>query len=77
MAFSVLIVDDNMSFLQAARVLLEQEGLRVVGVAASSAEALRRARSETAGSAWTTSPIDEVLTISMRTGSPGALSDEP
>ena len=32
-----------MSFLQAARVLLEQEGLRVVGVAASSAEALRRA----------------------------------
>ncbi len=43
MAFSVLIVDDNMVFLQAARVLLEQEGLRVVGVAVSSAEALRRA----------------------------------
>ena len=43
MAFSVLIVDDNLPFLQAARVLLEQEGLRVVGVAASSAEALRRA----------------------------------
>ena len=42
-AFSVLIVDDNRLFLQAARVLLEQEGLRVVGVAASSAEALRRA----------------------------------
>ena len=42
-AFSVLIVDDNVPFLQAARVLLEQEGLRVVGVAASSAEALRRA----------------------------------
>lgn len=32
-----------MVFLQAARVLLEQEGLRVVGVAVSSAEALRRA----------------------------------
>jgi CheY-like chemotaxis protein len=42
-AFSVLIVDDNRLFLQAARVLLEQEGLRVVGVADSSAEALRRA----------------------------------
>ncbi len=43
MAFSVLIVDDNVVFLQAARVLLEQEGLRVIGVAVSSAEALRRA----------------------------------
>jgi CheY-like chemotaxis protein len=42
-AFSVLIVDDNVVFLQAARVLLEQEGLRVIGVAVSSAEALRRA----------------------------------
>lgn len=42
-ALSVLIVDDNRLFLQAARVLLEQEGLRVVGVAVSSAEALRRA----------------------------------
>jgi DNA-binding NarL/FixJ family response regulator len=40
---SVLIVDDNMLFLQTARVLLEQEGLRVVGVAVSSAEALWQA----------------------------------
>jgi DNA-binding NarL/FixJ family response regulator len=43
MAFGVLIVDDNLLFLEAARVLLEREGLRVVGVAATSAEALRRA----------------------------------
>ena len=43
MAFGVLIVDDNRLFLEAARVLLERQGLRVVGVAASSAEALRRA----------------------------------
>jgi DNA-binding NarL/FixJ family response regulator len=37
-----LIVDDNGSFLDAARVLLEREGLRVVGVAATSAEAIRQ-----------------------------------
>jgi DNA-binding NarL/FixJ family response regulator len=43
MAFSVLIVDDSRLFLEAARGLLEREGLRVVGVAATSAEALRRA----------------------------------
>jgi len=43
MTFGVLIVDDNPLFLEAARDLLEQEGLRVVGVAATSAEALRRA----------------------------------
>src|ERR1700729_4187036 len=43
MAFRVLIVDDNRSFLEAARGLLEREGLRVVGVAATSAEALQRA----------------------------------
>jgi CheY-like chemotaxis protein len=42
MAFDVLIVDDNWSFLEAARVLLEREGLRVTGVAATSAEALQR-----------------------------------
>jgi DNA-binding NarL/FixJ family response regulator len=41
--FGVLIVDDNGSFLEAARVLLEREGMRVVGVAATSAQALRRA----------------------------------
>ena len=43
MAFGVLIVDDNRLFLDAARSLLEGEGLRVVGVAATAAEALRRA----------------------------------
>jgi DNA-binding NarL/FixJ family response regulator len=43
MAFGVLIVDDNRLFLEAARALLEREGLRVVGVAATSAEALREA----------------------------------
>ena len=42
-ALSVLIVDDNWLFLEAARDRLESEGLRVVGVAADSAEALRRA----------------------------------
>ena len=39
----VLIVDDNWMFVEAARDRLEQEGLRVVGVAATSADALRRA----------------------------------
>src|SRR5258707_4819794 len=39
----VLIVDDSWLFLEAARDRLEREGLRVVGVAATSAEALRRA----------------------------------
>ncbi|MDP9303546.1 MAG: response regulator transcription factor [Actinomycetota bacterium] len=43
MAIRVLIVDDNGSFLDAARVLLEREGLGVVGVASTAAEALRRA----------------------------------
>jgi DNA-binding NarL/FixJ family response regulator len=37
-----LIVDDNESFLDAARVLLEREGLRVAGVASTSADALRQ-----------------------------------
>jgi CheY-like chemotaxis protein len=36
-----VIVDDNSGFLQAARSLLEQEGLQVVGVASTGAEALR------------------------------------
>jgi DNA-binding NarL/FixJ family response regulator len=44
MSFGVLIVDDNRLFLEAACVLLEREGLRVVGVAVTSAEALRRAQ---------------------------------
>jgi DNA-binding NarL/FixJ family response regulator len=39
----LLIVDDNHSFLEAARVLLEREGLTVAGVASTSAEALREA----------------------------------
>ena len=43
MALGVLIVDDNRLFLEAARALLEREGLHVVGVAATSAEALQRA----------------------------------
>jgi DNA-binding NarL/FixJ family response regulator len=37
----VLIVDDNASFIDAARVLLEREGLDVVGTATNSADALR------------------------------------
>jgi DNA-binding NarL/FixJ family response regulator len=42
-ALSVLIVDDNALFLEAARDRLEWGGLRVVGVATTSDEALRRA----------------------------------
>jgi CheY-like chemotaxis protein len=42
---SSLIVDDNESFLEVARGLLEQEGLRVAGVALASAEAFRQVRS--------------------------------
>jgi len=38
-----LIVDDNPAFLEAARVLLEREGMAVVGVASRSAEALSQA----------------------------------
>jgi CheY-like chemotaxis protein len=38
---SSLIVDDNESFLQVARGLLEQEGLLVAGVASTSADAVR------------------------------------
>ena len=36
-----LIVDDNQPFLDAARLLLEREGVAVVGVTTTSAEALR------------------------------------
>jgi len=43
MAVGVLIVDDNQPFLEAARVLLERQGLSVVGVARTAAEALRKA----------------------------------
>jgi CheY-like chemotaxis protein len=42
MEFRVLIVDDNGAFLYAARRLLAREGLRVVGIAATGDEALRR-----------------------------------
>jgi len=43
MALRCLIVDDSSRFLEAARALLEREGIAVVAVAATSAEALRRA----------------------------------
>jgi CheY-like chemotaxis protein len=39
----VLIVDDSSSFLQIARMILERQGLSVVGVAASVGEGLERA----------------------------------
>ena len=39
-----LLVDDNDAFLRAASVLLQREGVTVVGVASNSAEALRQAR---------------------------------
>ena len=37
-----LLVDDNPGFLQAARALLEQEGVVVVGAASNAAEAIQR-----------------------------------
>jgi DNA-binding NarL/FixJ family response regulator len=39
-----LLVDDNDAFLEAASVLLEREGVMIVGVASNTAEALRQAR---------------------------------
>ena len=44
MALRCLIVDDSARFLEAARGLLEREGITVVGVSSTSAEALKRAR---------------------------------
>lgn len=44
MGLSCVIVDDNELFRQAARVLLEREGLTVAAMAASAAEALERTR---------------------------------
>lgn len=44
MGLRVLIVDDNQEFLDAARRLLEREGLVVAGVATTVAGALDRAR---------------------------------
>jgi DNA-binding NarL/FixJ family response regulator len=43
MELRCLIVDDSAQFRKAARGLLEREGITVVGVASTSAEALRRA----------------------------------
>jgi DNA-binding NarL/FixJ family response regulator len=37
-----LIVDDNASFLEAATTLLEREGMTVVGIASTTADALRQ-----------------------------------
>jgi DNA-binding NarL/FixJ family response regulator len=42
-AVRCLIVDDNPGFLDAARGLLEQEGMVIVGVASTAAEAIRGA----------------------------------
>jgi DNA-binding NarL/FixJ family response regulator len=42
MVLRLLIVDDSPRFLDAARGLLEREGVAVVGVASSSAEAVER-----------------------------------
>jgi CheY-like chemotaxis protein len=44
MPLRCLLVDDNEAFLEAASVLLEREGLTVMGVTSSTAEALRQAR---------------------------------
>jgi two-component system nitrate/nitrite response regulator NarL len=43
-ALRILIVDDSRHFLNAARGVLEQDGISVVGVASTSAEALQLAR---------------------------------
>lgn len=43
MPLRCLIVDDSPAFLGAARVLLEREGVEVVGIASSSADAVERA----------------------------------
>jgi DNA-binding NarL/FixJ family response regulator len=41
MAVRCLIVDDNRGFLEAARALLEREGVTIAGVASTGADALR------------------------------------
>jgi CheY-like chemotaxis protein len=43
MALRALIVDDNSHFLEAARDLLQREGIEVIAVASSGAEAVRLA----------------------------------
>jgi DNA-binding NarL/FixJ family response regulator len=44
MLIRCLLVDDSDAFLEAARVLLEREGMTVAGVASDSAGALKQAR---------------------------------
>ena len=44
MPLRCLLVDDNEAFLETASLLLNREGVTVVGVASSIAEALRQAR---------------------------------
>jgi DNA-binding NarL/FixJ family response regulator len=44
MLIRCLLVDDSDAFLEAARVLLEREGVTVAGVASDSAGALKQAR---------------------------------
>jgi DNA-binding NarL/FixJ family response regulator len=44
MPLRCLLVDDNDAFLEATSVLLQREGVTVVGVASNTAEALRQAR---------------------------------
>jgi two-component system, NarL family, nitrate/nitrite response regulator NarL len=46
MTLRVLIVDDNLQFLATARRLLEREGIAVVGVATTTAEARRHAEED-------------------------------
>jgi len=43
MSLRVLIVDDNIHFVEAARSLLDSEGITIVGIAATSADGLRLA----------------------------------
>jgi CheY-like chemotaxis protein len=44
MPLRCLLVDDNGAYLEAASLLLEREGVSVVGAASSIAEALRQSR---------------------------------
>ncbi len=44
MPIRCLVVDDSRSFLEAARLLLEREGLTIAGLASSCSEALQEAR---------------------------------
>ena len=44
MPIRCLVVDDSPSFLEAARLLLEREGLTIAGVASNCSEALQEAR---------------------------------